>query len=116
MSAQDMATLPASTKRPPSAVGGKVSSPVTYLTDLLAVPLLPADSDLAEEGQLKNPREGKVSYIFPASGGNILPDIAEGDLLVIGSTEYLIHLVKEWPRPDGGSFVEVLMTQRKVSA
>lgn len=115
MSASDMATITASTKRPPAATGGKVGAPAAYLHSLVIVPLLPATADLVDEAQLKNPREGKMTYIFPSTG-NTLPDIAEGDLLVVSGVEYLIHMVKEWPRPDGGSFLEILVTQRKVAA
>lgn len=114
MSSQDMATQTASTKRAPAASGGKVSAPATHLTGVLIVPPLPAAKDLVEQAELRNPREGKMTFIFPAEGSSTLPDVVEGDLLVVGSTEYLIHLVNEWPRPEDGSYLEVLMTQRKV--
>lgn len=117
MSAADAATLSASTKRPPAVSGGKVGSPATHLTGLTIVPLLPASADLVQEAQLKNPREGKVTYIFPdPEVGNTMPDVLEGDLLVVSDVEYLIHMVKEWPRPGSGSYLEVLVTQRKVTA
>jgi hypothetical protein len=114
VTAQDAATMAASTKRPPAASGGKVSQPVTHLVGLLIVPPLPADREMVEQAELRNPREAKVTYIFPT--GAALPDVVEGDLLVVGSTEYLINLVKEWPRTNDSSFLEVLMTQRKVAA
>lgn len=114
MTAQDAATITASTKRAPAASGGKVGSPAVNLTGLRIVPVLPAAKELAEQGELRNPREGKMTFIFPTSTG-ALPDVVEGDVLVVGSTEYLVHLVNEWPRPEDGSYLEVLMTQRKVS-
>lgn len=116
MSAMDAATfLTASTKRPPAVSGGKVGAPATNLSRVSIVPLLPATADLAQEAQLKNPREGKVTYIFPSDGENTMPDVVEGDLLVVSGVEYLIHMVKEWQRPSDGNYLEVLVTQRKVT-
>lgn len=115
MSASDAATVTASTKRPPAVSGGKVGSPATNLTSLLIVPLLPVGQDLIQEASLQNPREAKVTYAF-ADSDNVLPDVAEGDLLVVGGTEYLVNYVKEYPRPTVGSFLEILVLQRKVAA
>lgn len=116
MSAATAATTTASTKRPPAVSGGKVGAPAANLTGLKIVPLLPASADLVQEAQLKNPREGKVTYIFPDPEiGNTMPDVVEGDLLVVSGVEYLIHMVKEWQRPGEGNYLEVLVTQRKVT-
>lgn len=117
MTAQDAAALGASTKRAPAASGGKVAAPVTYLTDLFIMPPLPplqSNRELLQQVTLANPREGKLTYAFPDSSG-ALPDVAEGDLLVVGDTEYLVHLVNEWLRPDDGSYLEILMVERKVA-
>lgn len=115
MSASDAATVTASTKRSPAVSGGKVASPATHLASVLIVPLLPVGQDLIQEASLQNPREAKVTYVF-ADEDNVLPDITEGDLLVVSGTEYLVNYVKEYPRPTVGSFLEILVLQRKVSA
>lgn len=119
MSAADAATVTASTKRPPAVSGGKVGAPATHISGLKIVPLLPAlpaSADLVQEAQLKNPREPKVTYIFPdPEVGNTMLDVVEGDLLVVSGVEYLIHMVKEWQRPTEGNYLEVLVTQRKVT-
>lgn len=115
MSASDSATVTASTKRPPTASGGKVGVPAMNLKSVAVVPLLPVGQDLIQEASLKNPREAKVTYAF-ADSDNVLPDIMEGDLLVVSGTEYLVNYVKEYPRPEGGSFLEILLLQRKVAA
>lgn len=114
MTASLAATTTASTKRAPAASGGKVGAPAAYLTGLTIVPILPAARELTEQAQLQNPREAKQTFIF-ANSANALPDVTEGDLLVVASVEYLIHLVNEWPRPTEGSYLEILMTQRKAA-
>lgn len=113
MSASDSATITASTKRPPALSGGKVGSPATHLRSVAILPLLPASQELALEGQLRSAREGKMTFAF-ADGDNELPDILEGDLLVVSGVEYPVKMVKEWERPETGSYLEILVT-RKVS-
>lgn len=114
MSASESATVTASTKRSPAVSGGKVGAPVTNLASVLVVPLLPLNSALVEEAQLKNPREHKLTYAF-ANSSNTLPDIAEGDILVISSVEYLINYVKEYERPTEGSYLEIIVQKRVVA-
>lgn len=115
MNANLAATVTASTKRPPAVSGGKVGSPATNLASVMVVPLLPLGEDLAQEAQLKSTREGKLTYAFPATG-NTLPDIVEGDLLVVAGVEYLVKLVKEWQRDSDGSCLEIVLSLRKGAA
>ncbi|MCL4867757.1 MAG: hypothetical protein KJ063_02215 [Anaerolineae bacterium] len=112
MSASNLAGMIASSKRPPALSGGKVGSPLPHLAQVQIVPLLPVGAELVEEAQLKSAREGKMTYAF-ADDQNRLPDICEGDLLIIGEIEYPVKMVKEWVRPDGGSFLELLLTEKK---
>lgn len=114
MSASESATVTASTKRSPAVSGGKVGSPVVNLASVLVVPLLPLSGSLIEEAQLKNPREHKVTYAF-ANSSNVLPDIVEGDILVISSVEYLVNYVKEYERPTEGSYLEIIVQKRVVA-
>jgi hypothetical protein len=85
-----MATVSASTKRKPAAVDGKSSGPVTYLTGLLITPLMPVTPEIVQMYRLHSPRDSYRAYIE----GN--PDIVEGDILVIGGTEYQIPGVADW--------------------
>ena len=111
MSASELATITASTKRPPALSGGKVGSPATHLSSVQVLALLPASQELVQEAQLQSAREGKMTFAF-ANDSNVLPDILEGDLLVISSVEYPIKMVKEWVRPEGGSYLEILVTRK----
>jgi hypothetical protein len=114
MSASEAATLTASTKRPPAVSGGRVGSPTTKLPALFIVPLLPVGADLVEELQLQNPRELKETCAF-ANVNNVLPDVAEGDILTVAGVDYLVYYVKEYTRPSEGSFLHILVSLRKAT-
>jgi len=115
MSASEAAVTIASTKRNPAPSSGIIGDPVTNLATVAIVPLLPASPELVEELELKNPREAKWTCAF-ANSSNVLPDIIEGDILVVGAVEYLIKMVREWQRPLDGSYLEIVALQRKVAA
>jgi len=114
MSASDAATTTASTKRRPAVSGGKVGAPVTNLASLSVVPLLPVSAETRESVQLESPREAKETYAF-ADSNNTLPDVVEGDLLVVSGTEYVIKGVAEYSRPSGGSFLHIVCEEQKGS-
>lgn len=113
MSADLMATVLASTKRRPAVSGGKVGAPQTNLASVYVVPLLPVNPEIVNLYQIETPRESKVTYAFADSTTNVLPDIKEGDVLVVSSTEYICRSVAEWPRPEGGSYLEIVVEEQK---
>lgn len=115
MSAEEMATLTATTKRYPAAAGGKVGAAVANLAAVLVVPLMPINPDLLPVVDLEAPREAKVTYAFAGVDG-VLPDIREGDFLTVGGVEYITRSVAEWPRPAGGSYLEIIVEEEKVTA
>ncbi len=104
-----LATATASTKRNPAAVGGKVGSPVANLTGLKIVPPLPVSSEVAGRFQINSPRESKVTYIDAIA--DVLPDVREGDQLIVGSTTYLVQAASEWPGTV--SVLEVILSEVK---
>jgi len=85
------ATTSASTKRNPAASSGKVGTPAAYLSGLLVVPPMPVSQEIIERYQLKSPRKSFATFVEGA------PDIAEGDVLVIGAAEYKIVGAEPWP-------------------
>jgi hypothetical protein len=84
-----VATVTAGTKRA-AVVSGKRGQPSTYLTGLLCLPLTPVDSEIRQRLQLNTPHEVLQTFIDGAV------DVAEGDILVIGSAEYPIKAVGNW--------------------
>jgi len=85
-----MATVACSTKRAPDFEGHKRGVASEKLTGLYCTPLDPLDADTQYTAQLGNPFEAKQCFI----AGN--PDIEEGDILVVSSTDYAIRSVAEW--------------------
>lgn len=115
MSAKEAATTTASTKRPPALSGGKVGAPATNLASLLIVPLMPVSAETANVTRLDSPRTSFETFAFPGAD-NINLDVVNGDLLVVGSTEYKIIAVAPWERPGEGSFLHLVVEKLKVSA
>jgi hypothetical protein len=104
MSALSFCTQTASTKRSPAVAGGKVGEQVTYLTDILIMPLMPAGEDIRAEVALNSPREAKETYCREE-------DIIEGDHLVVDGVEYIIRWVGEWPWPDVSEYFHRLAVE-----
>lgn len=115
MSAKEAATTAASTKRPPALSGGKVGEPIAQLPSLLIVPLMPVSAETANTTRLDSPRTSFETFAFPGAD-NINLDVQNGDLLVVGSTEYKIVAVGEWERPNDGSFLHLVVEKLKVPA
>ena len=86
-----LSTTIASTKRPPAVSSGKRGSPATNLARISCIPLMPIDAQLQERLHL----DGALKLWQTFVQADL--DILEGDLLVIGSTEYPIRAVEEWP-------------------
>jgi hypothetical protein len=85
-----LAKVTASTKRPPATSGNKRGTPVANVLSLTCTPLDPAQADLIPQRLLETPLELLQTFV----DNNV--DIVEGDLLVVGSTEYPIRYVGDW--------------------
>lgn len=92
---RDFCTVTASTKRNVDAGGGRKTAKITHLTSLAITPLWPASEGTIRTLNLNSPREAKECYHVPADGDD-LPDVLEGDDLVIAGTTYPIRFVGEW--------------------
>lgn len=99
MSAADFCTVTASTKRAEDLGSGRSGAPVANLASLLITPLWPLGPETVRELAINSPREFKECYHVPSGA---LPDVLEGDVLVIGSTEYPIYHVGEWTEISSG--------------
>ena len=102
-----LASVSASTKRNPAPVGGKIGSPTTNLTGLSVLSPMPVTPEIKEIYEIKSPRETFVTYIEGS------PDIVEGDILVISSTEYHIKAVGGWKASP--AFLELIIELPKGS-
>jgi len=87
---QKLATVTCGTKRSPSVASGKRGVPTTHLSGLKCLPLDPVDAEIRTRLELDTPHEVLQTMI---EGG---PDIKEGDVLVVGSSEYDIRSVADW--------------------
>lgn len=95
MSAADMCTVVASTKRNTKPGGRRSGAAETYLLGLYITPLWPASREVVRTLDLNSPREAKECYHVPAEGAS-LPDVKEGDILVVAGVDYPIEWVGEW--------------------
>jgi len=86
-----LAKATASTKRPPALSGGVRGAPETHITSLRCLPLDPVDAELRQRLGIDTPHELLQTCI---QGGL---DIMAGDMLVVGSVEYPVRAVEEWP-------------------
>jgi len=91
---RSLCTVTASTKRNPAPVAGRIGAPVTSLSSLAVTPLWPAGAETVRTLDLNSPREFKECYHVPMT--TTLPDVLEGDILVVGETDYPVHYVGEW--------------------
>lgn len=86
-------TVTASTKRA-AMVSGKRSTPIASIASLLCLPIDPLSS--AERELLQRMGLGSPIGLFQTvvSGS---PDIVSGDILTVGSQDYNIRGVEDWP-------------------
>mgnify|MGYP007123473304 CR=1 FL=1 len=68
---------------------------MTHLASLLITPLWPVSRETVNLLALNSPREYKECYHVPQAS-DVLPDVGEGDVLVIGAVEYRVDYVGEW--------------------
>jgi hypothetical protein len=104
-----MSTATYSTKRNPAASGGKGGVSVTNLTNLSCTPIMPSLSltntnpmmvNEPVKGQVKDLYETYIEYQAHTDGGSPvtqLPDVIENDIVVVGSTDYKVRRVENWP-------------------
>ena len=86
----NMASVTASTKRPPAVSSGKRGAPVENVASLSCTPLDPVDPELRQRLGLDTPHELLQTFVDDGV------DIVEGDILVVSSTEYPIKAVGSW--------------------
>lgn len=116
MSAAQMATWEAVTKRRPAiATDGRVGSPTPYLTGVQIVPLLPVTAEVANMHHIETPRETKLTYVFAEQNSDRLPDVAEGDILVVRGAEYIVRSAAEWQRDGESDFLEIVVEEQKIT-
>lgn len=96
MSAREFCTLTASTKRNEDLGSGRTGAAIENLTSLAVTPLWPVSAETRRVLELNSPREFKECFHVPVAGG-ALPDVVEGDILVLSGAEYPVHYVAEWP-------------------
>jgi hypothetical protein len=90
--AMPFAATAAGTKRA-TLTAGKRGAPVTYLTGLVCTP--PDAADRKAELML---RAGETPHRLLETYIEGLPDIQEGDRLVVGSAEYAVRAVARWAK------------------
>lgn len=84
-----MATVEASTKRPPAITGGKGGAMVEHIPALRCTPLDPVTAEIAQRFALGTPLELLQTFTLDA-------DVREGDVLVVDDREYPIKAVADW--------------------
>lgn len=104
----ELASVTASTKRSGGIADGLEVGYVVHIASLECLPLDPVDPKLAQNIEGLSWRE----ILQTAVEGGL--DIVEGDLLVVGSTEYPIRSVADWHwPPDDTDYVILLLEDRK---
>jgi hypothetical protein len=96
MGRERLCTVLASTKRgtkDPSTQ--RRGTPTTFLSSLRIMPLYSVSDAILKVMVTSSPKELKETIHVPI-GTQTLPDVKEGDTLVIGSIEYMVSFVKEW--------------------
>lgn len=114
MSASTLATVTASTKRAPAAVSSVIAAPVENLASVMITPFQALNAELAHDVTIHDPSESKACHAFGAAATNVLPDIVEGDVLVVGGVDYAIIAVHEFNRDSYGSYMRIIVQQGKL--
>jgi len=114
VSALEFCTVEASTKRAQVLGGGVRGALVTHVASVQITPLWPLTQETTQIVGINSPREYKVCYHVPIDDA-ALPDIREGDRLVVASVEYPVHHVSEWADIENGetSCLELIVQQVK---
>lgn len=103
-----MATVTASTKRPPAISSGIRGAATANLSSLACFPLDPLDPELRARLGIDTPHELLQTFV---QGGL---DIVEGDLLTVSSVDYPIRAVEEWYWPhDSANYLRLIVEELK---
>lgn len=92
-----VATVSASTKRPPAPLAGKRGEPVAHLPSFNCTPLDPVSATsgawakVEKRAGLETPLELLETFVDGADY-----DIREGDVLIVADREYPIRAVADW--------------------
>ncbi|MBN1815327.1 MAG: hypothetical protein JXA14_26080 [Anaerolineae bacterium] len=106
-----MATVTASTKRPPAFSNGKRGNPTAHLAGVACLPLDPLSPD---EIRAITPAGRTQELLQTFCQGGL--DIKEGDFLVVGSKEYPIKFVGEWTwPPDSADYLCIVVEDVKTT-
>lgn len=99
----------ASTKRA-TVTAGKRQNPTPYLSGLKCTLLYAADGGrsgaLVQQGIIESLVNVYESFVLGAY------DILPGDLLIIGSAEYVIRAAATWQKPSGGEYYMHLTVEK----
>jgi len=99
-----LASVTASTKRLGAVVSGLEAAPATNIVSLTCLPLDPVDPDLIQiEGLAWH------ELLQTAVDGGL--DIIEGDILVVGSSEYPVRAVADWTWPPNAKAYRILFLE-----
>lgn len=107
-----LASVTASTKRPPPMSGGKRSAPVAHLSDIACSPLDPADSETARDLAFRLRRETNAPIDILQTFVDASLDIREGDVLVVDSVEYAIRRANKWTWR-GSAYLHLLIEEEQ---
>lgn len=108
MSAQQFCTVTASTMRNQSTSLTQVGEHEPYLAGLQITPFWPVNTEIVDmTGIGESPHEIKECYHVPADGSQ-LPDIQEGDVIVVEDKRYPVSFVAEWGDPIGHGHIASL--------
>lgn len=94
MTARSFCTVTASTKRN-ATDGNRHTAAEAYLAGLLITPLWPVGQETIRLLDLNSPRKMKEAFHVPAAG-DALPDVQEGDILVVDGDDYPVDFVGQW--------------------
>lgn len=116
MSAMTLATLPIDVYRSPALSGGKVTDQGAHLTGLLMITPLPVSSETFLAYTIQSPRRTWETVVY-ADQDNVLPDIDDGDKIhdTLHDKWYTVRGANPWERPEGDSFIALLIDELKVT-
>lgn len=125
MSLSRMMTTTASTQRTPAMSGGKKGDPVTHLQSVKITPVMLSSATGQHAIRQAIGLEGTAIQVFETytqshahtDGGSPvtqIPDIVNGDRLVVGSVTYTVRWCEQQPATSGfGATLMVYITEDK---
>jgi hypothetical protein len=102
-----LASVTASTKRPPAVASGKRGAAAEQVASLSIWPLAPVSPEIAHRLGLETAHELLQTFTTET-------DVLEGDILTVSSVDYPIRAVADWNwRPTGGKKLVLIVEQLK---